>query len=335
MLCCVSLFSAYPVIGCSDMLNLLGKGNYQNYDAHVVPVVPKDAANPHELNYYPCEPQALQHPFAGGHASQQMRTQHKSTDHRLQTAYLNASTGFTYLELVLFESAQVVPRFVVRLVRSCIPRPLLPGPGVPREIDLRYCRMLLGHAIDCGASEQLLQALLQQPALIAFIKAAEAASKERRRLHKADKLAARATSHFKSASTVVMGHKIGSGTFGSVFQAKWQGFDVAVKQLNKVDASAGAALHKEAMIMMGVSSPHIVRVFGLVDQPLGIIMVRQTTARVVESCNPVERRSLCHLGLCTTACALPTRPSLLCKSYTSCVASPTACSPSTMPASFT
>jgi hypothetical protein len=56
VLCCVSLFSAFPVIGCGDMLNLLGKGNYQNYDAHVVPVVPKDAANPHELNYYPCEP---------------------------------------------------------------------------------------------------------------------------------------------------------------------------------------------------------------------------------------------------------------------------------------
>ncbi len=174
----------------------------------------------------------------------------------------------------------MLPRFVVKLVRSSIRRPLLPGPGVPREIDLRYCRMLLGHAIESASSEQLLHALRQQPALVAFVEAAEAAAKERRRLHKADKLAARATSHFKSACTLVMGDQIGSGTFGTVFRAKWQGFDVAVKQLNKVDASASAALQKEAMIMMGVSSPNIVRVFGLVDQPLGIIMVRQTSARV-------------------------------------------------------
>ncbi len=174
---------------------------------------------------------------------------------------------------MLFESAQVVPRFVVRLLRSRIPRPLLPGPGVPREIDLRYCRMLLGHAIESASSEQLLLVLSQQSELVAFVAAAAAAAKERRRVHRADKMAARATSHFKSASTLVMGGEIGSGTFGTVFQAKWQGFDVAVKQLHKVDASAGAALQKEAMMMMGVSSPNIVRVYGLVDQPLGIIMV--------------------------------------------------------------
>ncbi len=71
-----------------------------------------------------------------------------------------------------------------------------------------------------------------------------------------------------------MGDQIGSGTFGKVYRAKWQGFDVAVKQLNKVDENTSTALQKEAMIMMGVSSPNIVRMFGMVDQPLGIIMVR-------------------------------------------------------------
>jgi hypothetical protein len=246
LLCCVSLFSAYPVIGRSDMDKLQGKGNYQNYDAHIVPVVPADGGNPRELNYFPCEAASLSPPFP----------------------------GFTYMELVLFESAQVLPCFVVHLSRSRIPRPLLPAPGVPREIDLRYHRMLQGHGMHNPASAQLLQALSLQPQLVAFIEAGDAAAKQRRHDFKSDKLASRATSHIKSAATLSMGAQIGSGTFGTVFRAKWQGFDVAVKQLNKVDGSTSAALQKEAMIMMGVSSPNIVRVFGMVDQPLGIIMVR-------------------------------------------------------------
>ena len=133
------------------------------------------------------------------------------------------------------------------------------------------------------ASSQLLQALSLQPQLVKCIEAGEAAAKQRRHDFKSDKLASRATSHIKSAATLTMGAQIGSGTFGTVFRAKWQGFDVAVKQLNKVDGSTSAALQKEAMIMMGVSSPNIVRVFGMVDQPLGIIMVRLALACLVAS----------------------------------------------------
>jgi hypothetical protein len=59
VLCCVSLFSAYPVIGRSDMDKLRGKGNFQNYDAHVIPVVPADSSNPRELTYFPCEAPSL------------------------------------------------------------------------------------------------------------------------------------------------------------------------------------------------------------------------------------------------------------------------------------
>ena len=133
------------------------------------------------------------------------------------------------------------------------------------------------------ASAQLLQALSLQPQLVAFIEAGEAAAKQRRHEFKSDKLASRATSHIKSAASLSMGAQIGSGTFGTVFRAKWQGFDVAVKQLHKVDGSSSAALQKEAMIMMGVSSPNIVRVFGMVDHPLGIIMVRLALACLVAS----------------------------------------------------
>jgi hypothetical protein len=65
VMCCVSLFSAYPVISRSDMNKLQGKGNYQNYDAHIVPVIPADNSNPRELNYFPCEAPSLSHPFPG------------------------------------------------------------------------------------------------------------------------------------------------------------------------------------------------------------------------------------------------------------------------------
>jgi hypothetical protein len=65
VLCCVSLFSAYPVISRSDMNKLQGKGNYQNYDAHIVPVIHADSSNPRELNYFPYEAPAVSHPFPG------------------------------------------------------------------------------------------------------------------------------------------------------------------------------------------------------------------------------------------------------------------------------
>lgn len=47
---------------------------------------------------------------------------------------------------------------------------------------------------------------------------------------------------------------------------------MAVKQLHQSDAQSQAALKREAALMMSVSSHHVVRVFGLIEQPLGIIM---------------------------------------------------------------
>jgi hypothetical protein len=260
------------------------------------------------------------------------------------------------MELVLFESAQVtficapcppsssvvtsshslqvLPCFAVKLSRSRIPRPLLPAPGVPREIDLRYQRMLHGHDASSSASAQLAQTLLQQQQLVAFIQAGEAAAKQRRYAFKSDKLACRSTCHIKSAVTLSMGDQIGIGTFGTVYRAKWQGFDVAVKQLNKVDASTSAALQKEAMIMMGVSSPHIVRVYGLVDQPLGIIMVCRALVFCFASLNFAYHRSLCPVVPCTTACAPLTRRSLPCSDFKYCAALLMDCSRCTIPTSF-
>jgi hypothetical protein len=194
--------------------------------------------------------------------------------------------------------------------------------------------MLQGHALHSPASAQLLQALLQQQQLVAFIEAGEAAGKQRRLAFKSDKLAFRATSHIKSAATLSMGAQIGCGTFGTVYRAKWQGFDVAVKQLNKVDPSASAALQKEAMIMMGVSSPNIVRVFGMVDQPLGIIMVCPALASFLASLIFARVRSLCPPVPCTTACAPLTRRSLPRSGCKSCAALLMDCSRCTIPTLF-
>ena len=76
----VASFSSYPVVD-GDMQKLTGKANYQNYDSHFVPVSPKNPSDPNEANYYPCKPD----------------TQH------------------TYTEVVVFDSAACLPRYLVEL----------------------------------------------------------------------------------------------------------------------------------------------------------------------------------------------------------------------------
>ncbi len=75
----VAFFSAYPVID-GDMAKLAEKGSYKNYDAHFIPVVPA-SADPMETSYFPTKPK--QKP--------------------------------TYTEVVVFDSAQCLPRYVVKL----------------------------------------------------------------------------------------------------------------------------------------------------------------------------------------------------------------------------
>jgi energy-coupling factor transporter ATP-binding protein EcfA2 len=83
----VSYFSAYPTID-EDMNKLIGKGNYQNYDATFAPVVPHNPKNPNEMNYFPTKPGQLHQ----------------------------------YVEVVVFESTQCLPRYKVTLQASSIPR---------------------------------------------------------------------------------------------------------------------------------------------------------------------------------------------------------------------
>ncbi len=183
---------------------------------------------------------------------------------------------------------------------------------------------------------------MQLPHLASFMQAADAAAKQHRHTHTSDKLAARSVSHIKSAASVVMGAAISSGTFGTVYRAKWQGFDVAVKQLNAFDADAVAALHREALMLMGLSSPHILRVFGLVDQPLGIIMVGcsllwlncNLVLFIVLICSlDIRCRSSHHPDHSSTAFSQIARPSLPRSGCKSSAALPTACSCTTLTSS--
>lgn len=76
----VAIFSAYPIIH-SDENEMAGKGNYQNYDAHFIPVF------------------SPQHPCSIYHAC-------------------TAAQQHQYTEVVVFDSAQVFPRFIVELQKT-------------------------------------------------------------------------------------------------------------------------------------------------------------------------------------------------------------------------
>ena len=71
------------------MLKLEGKANYANYDAHVAPVVPEDLHDPHPESYVPCKPGQRPH----------------------------------CTEVVVFDSAQMLPRYLVELQATLLKSP--------------------------------------------------------------------------------------------------------------------------------------------------------------------------------------------------------------------
>jgi TPR repeat protein len=87
----MAVFSAYPVID-GDMDMLQGKGNYANYDAHFIPVEGKKDG----VNYFPTKP----------------------------------NQKHTYTELVVFQSAACLPRYLVKLQES-LQKPLSKREKVP------------------------------------------------------------------------------------------------------------------------------------------------------------------------------------------------------------
>lgn len=83
-------YSAYPVIA-GDMDHLMSSANYGNYDAHIAPVVPEFSDEPNPESYVPCKPGELPH----------------------------------YTEVVVFESSQCLPRYLVELQASLVKAPSL------------------------------------------------------------------------------------------------------------------------------------------------------------------------------------------------------------------
>jgi len=95
----IACFSAYPVID-GDMKKFVMKneqkqdvstGNYSNYDAHFVPVIPRDPNNPNEEVYYPTKP----------------------------------NEPNQYTELVVFQSAACLPRYLIEL-QPTLPKTIPP-----------------------------------------------------------------------------------------------------------------------------------------------------------------------------------------------------------------
>lgn len=96
----VCVFSAYPTID-GDMKKLMGKGNYQNYDAHFIPVIPPSGKfSQTEVVYYPCKP----------------------------------NQKHQYIEVVVFDSQQCLPRYLVELQPSLPKSPFHPIRDFERTI---------------------------------------------------------------------------------------------------------------------------------------------------------------------------------------------------------
>lgn len=70
--------------------------------------------------------------------------------------------------------------------------------------------------------------------------------------------------HFLQHEELVLGRRLGAGTFGEVYQATWRGTTVAVKRLlvNVVNAELKAAFIHEASVLFQIRHPRVVLLMG-------------------------------------------------------------------------
>jgi len=81
VLCCMAVSNVFPILR-EDQKKLEGKSNFENYDTHYAPVVPRTQA-PQEKNFDACQPG--------------------------QTPM--------YHELVVFQQSQIIPMFIVHYTK--------------------------------------------------------------------------------------------------------------------------------------------------------------------------------------------------------------------------
>lgn len=99
-------YSVFPVID-GDMSSLYGKGNKTNFDSHYSPVVSAAPNNPKNMTYLPCRP-GQKHDFS---------------------------------ELVTFESASLLPRYIVKL-----------APLMPKQMGIKSSAVVLAASgVSAGA----------------------------------------------------------------------------------------------------------------------------------------------------------------------------------------
>lgn len=156
----VSSYSVYPVIK-GDMGKLTGKGNYQNYDAHLIPVQPRNRNNPREMSYLPCGPTDVP----------------------------------TYHEMVVFEQASCLPRYRVTLRKSgpmgaMAPTVVVPGQAAYVQGEALFqqsqYRAALPHLLTAAVSDYppaylLLYILYNNSGLVGPKEAVKARNTKRRR----------------------------------------------------------------------------------------------------------------------------------------------------------
>ncbi len=118
----VASFSAYPVID-GDMGKLQGGANLGNYDAHFIPVRPLNPQDPDESVFYPC------------------RVGEKAT----------------YTEMVVFQSAQCLPRYLVELQSD-----LLKTPQEIEEAKLKHAAEQVQKANAKQQADDMEKQLVQQ-----------------------------------------------------------------------------------------------------------------------------------------------------------------------------
>jgi serine/threonine protein kinase len=232
LLCCFSFFSPYPVVGRDDMQKLMGKGNYLHHDAHVVPVVPNDPTNPDEVHYFPSE--------AG------------------------AAAACTYLEVVVFEQ-QALPRFIVELRPRSIPRSLAPVP-------CQFAKIFRGTAVDDNDFRQLASSMTRFVLLRESMQQGDNQRRQRKRCIRHEHVDENVQAMMKTGNEVAIGEVIGEGRFSKVYRARYLLHDVAVKTMKSATEEMKSSLKKEALIMLRANSPFVVRVYGILAEPFGIIM---------------------------------------------------------------
>lgn len=101
----VAFLSAFPVIN-NDMEKLIGKGHYQNYDAHFAPVVPVNSDNPQERCFFACE----------------------------------CRQEAVYKEIVVFDESQIIPCYSVELQVGLTKIPKQNQEDTDQEIALAYVK---------------------------------------------------------------------------------------------------------------------------------------------------------------------------------------------------